>query len=157
MEYNRKIQIGIRSTYGFQQFQAEHGPTHGVYSINIFGTKHLSPINKVSAGIEMVYSEAVYSFIINQEIVTDTERKNASRITPYIAHELMFGQLAIYSSLGYFVYHPVLKQKDFSSKLGVQYYFKEMLLSKNQLSFGAFVQSYLGSADYLEFGLGYQF
>ena len=155
--YTKNVQPGIRVAHGFQRKKVAHGPIYSVYSLSLFVSKNISILSKISTGVELIYNESTHDFILLQEIETEDEALKASRASLFAAHELMLGQLSIYTGMGYYVYHPVQKQKSVSTKFGVQFYLFDYLESRNQIMIGTFVQSYMGSADYFEIGVGYQF
>jgi hypothetical protein len=166
-----RIALG-RNEQGNSTFPV-NGPKYPIYLYACYGTKYVTPVNKLIVGLEGWYNAGVYNFITSQEFYMSKEHLKSTAAQAVVGHEFLMGHFGLMTNLGLYVYNPVYREKlkrenetDFRSelkgwvtaRLGFQYYLKDATLHTRKNVFaGIYIKTNLGQADFLETSLGYCF
>jgi hypothetical protein len=174
---NKKIQFNVRVALGVNEQGSStapvNGPKYPIFLTSAFLSKMVSPINKVTLGIEGWYNKGVYDFIVSQEFYESNAAGKSYAVAMVLGHEFIMGHFSIVTNGGIYLYNPFYRDrlerneltgtKDklkvwIPARLGFQYYAKDAFLSpKNNWFAGIYIKTNLGQADFLESGIGYQF
>jgi len=143
------------------------GPLYSVFGLSIYMVQKDGMNKPWSSGINYHFYPAYHNYIISQELFPAKEAiKNSHHLVAFIGRSYYFGRFSLFYQLGYNLYAPFLREmnevwdlpkKGFlythtSNKIGYRYSppIKGLLL-------GVAVKSSGGTADFLEFQLGYEF
>lgn len=174
---NKKIQFNMRVALGVNEQGSStapvNGPKYPIFLTSAFLSKMVSPINKVTLGIEGWYNKGVYDFIVSQEFYESNAAGKSYAVAMVLGHEFVMGHFSVVTTGGIYLYNPFYRDrlerneltgvKDklkvwIPARLGFQYYVKDAFLSpKNNWFAGIYIKTNLGQADFLESGIGYQF
>jgi hypothetical protein len=150
-----------------------NGPTHPIYLVAVYGAYYLTPVNKLSLGVEGWYNKGVYDFIISQEFYSEKQRMKSCSGAILVGHEFLMGHWSLVTTGGIYLYNPFysdrLEQNEITSfksklksiipaRIGMQYYWKNTFNREyRNLFFGVYIKTNFGQADFLETGMGYNF
>lgn len=177
LRYSRKPKLNVRFALGINEqgnsVNAVNGPKYPIYLAGIFISKKFSPINRVGSGIEVWYNAGVESYIQSHQSDFSDSRKAAWACQYTLSHEFLFSHFSLLTQGGIYLYNPFYKSeyKNFyngnnkafiktivTAKLGVQYYFKNVIKNNEAMLFiGTYVKTNFGQADFWENGIGFQF
>ncbi len=136
------------------------GPKHAVYMAAVGVSKFLARISKISLSFEGLYHSGFYAFDQHNAGRLQLQHKNYMRYSCWIGHELIFGHLGVYFSLGSYLSKHRFEQKrhKFSAKVGFNLYLNNYFKKfDHQLYLGAYVRAYGGAAELFELNIGYCF
>lgn len=150
--------IQMRAGIAFNQIEAPQGPTYPVYMTTLYASRRWRGKNKVYAGIDYSYHEAIYAYQRNNEINPGNEVANAYKAAIIAGNEWQFGRVGIILQIGYYLKQSTLKQDRYYEKIGGHYYLvqrekgpvKEFFLT-------GFLKTHKSVAELAEFGFGFGF
>jgi len=171
VRFNLRVALGMNEQGG--SAGPVNGPRYPIYLVSAYMSRKITPINKVSAGIEVWYNSGVYDFILSQDFYESDQRRKSYASALVFAHEFLMGHWSMHTSFGLYVYNPFYREKlkrneitGFREKLktyipariGFQYYLKDATLyHQNNFFAGIYIKTNFGQADFLETSLGYTF
>jgi hypothetical protein len=149
MKVPRKIIPSIIGVVGFRQIQS----TGNLYlAYDLMGNFYV-PVNKKNkfgAGIEVVYSEADKKNLqldsVNVSAITDVMKIGVKG-----GYAFMIGRLSLPLEFGIYVYKNKALTDQYFSRIGFQYLITKHLVANLTL------YTHFATADYFEWGVGYQF
>ena len=177
LETSGRIRPHLRLGWGFNEFGSStdpvNGPKYVIALTSFYLSKMYSPVNKVTAGVEVWYNRGTYDFIVSQEFY-ETDRHLKSFVASVVlGHEFLMGHFGFITTGGIYLYNPFykdrLEENDISGfkdklksfiplRLGIQYYMKNTCTRfEKNLFVGVYIKTNFGQADFLETGLGYMF
>lgn len=152
--YNRWL-IQARVGMGMIEYNNTHGPRYPVYAVTLFGSKRYGSRNKILAGIDYTYYDAVYTFLRNNEIAPGEERKRSIEGVAFVGHEFLFGRFGVVAQLGVPFRHAEINKDKTVQKLGYSYYIVQAEHGiLKELTVNSFIKSNNLEAANLEFGIG---
>ncbi len=172
-----KIRLHTRIALGVNESGSSTGPVNGlkypIYLASVYVSKMLSPVNKLTVGVEGWYNKGVYDFIVSQEFYDSDRQQKSCAAAIILGHEFLMGHFGLLATGGIYFYNPFykdrLKQNEINgfkdklksyipARIGVQYYLKNAIVTeKNNLFIGIYIKTNFGQADFLESGIGYMF
>lgn len=179
---HRQLRIGLSGSLGLQAFRGtirpSGGPVYPVYAGAFFARWPSSPNRRGfwNCGILVNYFTSSYDFILSQslDIESDKARINSATGAVFGAHEWMFGHFAFELMVGLNVYDPFTPifndmpttaetrtgiTRISTNRIGFGYYpqWTENRKHGQMMKIGCGVRSAGGTADFLEFMMGYIF
>lgn len=158
MPSSHRILLQARLGIAFNQIEAPQGPTYPVYLTSLYASRRWKGKNKMYAGLDYSYHEAIYAFQRNHEAAPGQEKNNAYKVAVIAGNEFLFGRVGIILQVGYYLKEAALKQDKYYQKIGGHYYLvqKEKGPIKEFFLTG-FLKTHKSVAELAEFGLGFGF
>lgn len=144
--FSRKWRMNIITDGGFRQTIPAGGRTYpaAVAMINI--SKQFSTKGKFGFGAEYQYSAA-----LSKQVKGATDIASLSRIGINACYEQMIDRLAIVMIAGVYAYSKAKEDGPVYDRLGLRYYYKEHWI------FNLSLKTHFANADFIDYGIGYQF
>lgn len=157
--FNKKHQFIVSLGYGRHELVKEYnGPKYPVYIAGLYAQKRLNALLSFNYGVEYVYFKSAYHAIVDNAIVPNKPHWHASKISPYVGLDVLYGRFAIAALLGFYPYSPILTAGKFPTKFGFKYYVQSNDSNKtNSLFVAGYLKTHFAVAEYLEFSVGYRF
>lgn len=162
-------QKNIRIICGWHEMGETTTPTNGikypVYGLGFGLNRNHSDIHRWYAGIEYNYYTSFRDYITHQELYKNV-LLNSSTGLIYIGHEFVLGHIGLDTQCGLYLWNPLITDRysksDFlktisSNKLGINYYFSELMSARYNAYLGIHIKANFGQADYLSFTCGILF
>ena len=150
----RKFFPFIRIGLGMTEIGGARGPKHPSYCTEVGVQRMMSDISKLSLSVEYLYDWASFRFINNQSALVD--HWAFARMSLQCSHELMFGHIALVTTLGVYFNKHAYQRSVLLSKVGIQCYLHSYFKKcRHQVMVGAFIRAYGGEAERFELTLGY--
>ncbi len=158
-ELNKKHQWVLSIGYGRHELVKEYnGPKYPVYVVGAFAQKRLNHLLMLNYGVEYVYFKSAYHAIIDNAIVLEYPHWHASKISPYVGLDVLYGRFAIAALIGFYPYKPILTAGRFPTKFGFKYYVHSNDEQNNNNFFIAgYLKTHYAVAEYLELSIGCRF
>ena len=177
LEHYKKIRFNVRMALGINESGSStspvNGPKYPIYLGSVTISKMFSPINKVSAGIEVWYNKGVYDFIVSQEFYDSKRHQRSTSAAIVLSHEFLMGHWGLVTTGGIYLYNPFYRERlkrdeidgfkdklksHIPARLGIQYHLKNTNYRDSKNAFvGVYIKSNFGQADFLEMGWGWIF
>lgn len=129
-----------------------------VYLSALFVSKRYWSKNKVYAGFDYSYHEALYDFQRLQGIHPGSEKNYAWKSGLYAGHEFLYGRVGLVTQIGVYIHQAILPSPILYQKLGMNWYLRQ---SENGPIKECFVSTLLkthyATAELAELGLGIGF
>jgi hypothetical protein len=174
---NKRVQFNVRMALGVNEQGSStapvNGPKYPIYLSSVYLSKMVSPVNKVTGGIEVWYNKGVYDYIVSQDFYEKNRKQKSYAAALMLGHEFLFGHWGLITNGGIYLYNPFYREKlnrsEKSStkdklktlipaRIGANWYLKNGTESPASNFFvGLYIKTNMGQADFLESGLGYQF
>ena len=120
----------------------------GIAELNLLYPQ--SPIARWKAGVNIFYDRS-YVHTDLMPLPKNSPLAKTMEIALLAGHEYRIGRIGFATEAGVYLYRPSKKKRVYYEALGLRYYVKP------NLYFGTRIKAHLTSADYFEFGMGYQF
>ncbi len=170
-QYEIGLALGLHS-YG-SSVKPYGGPVYPIYTLKQQIGKNLSPVYRISFGVNVGFYQSFYQFVENNLMPGEDPFKQSYYATAFFGQEMCMGHIALYGEFGIDIFKPFLRNyadiynhetgfsaviKNYNSnRLGLKYYIKEQKNNSNNLSFGIFIKSNYAQADFAEFAINYRF
>ena len=150
--YRPFVQFGL----GFTSV-ASRGAKFPVYTVLAGVSKQFSPKGCVSAGLEWVYNTATFE-LYNHIAGGNLSPKKVYRYSFVAQYEFIFSRIALLAAGGVYLNSHIAQRSAFSSKIGINYYFRSLWKEKNFHPWlGLQVRAYFGEAEFAEIATGIKF
>lgn len=122
------------------------------YALSFYTDKRLGRKSALQAGVDFFWPTYLKEFIAfksrsfpEEELSPDTDYRKAG---VFIGHELFINKLSVLTQLGIYAYSPYKETGSHYSRVGLKYYFNDMVFSSMTL------KSHAANAEVIEFGIG---
>lgn len=155
---SNRILLQMRAGLAFNQIEAPQGPTYPVYLTSLYVSRRWRGKNKMYAGLDYSYHEAIYAYQRNNEVNPGHEASQSYKAAVIVGNEFMFGRVGIILQVGYYLKQAAIKQDIYYEKIGGHYYLvqKEKGPIKEFFLTG-FLKTHKSVAELAEFGFGFGF
>lgn len=155
---NKRIQFSHTMSFGFKAFGTNRGPKYPVWHTSIDAGLFITRNNRLKAGIEYDYIAAYYVFTKHNGSHADKDLHwQASRITLFIADEIMIGRFSILAQVGFYVTQNIGQPWFMSIRLSGRYYLVDPYLNPVAPFLTVTMKSHKIIAEYFSVGLGAAF
>lgn len=126
-----------------------------VYLSSVYVSRRYWGKNKLFAGIDYSYHQAIYDFMRLQAIDPGNESKGAWKSGVFVGHEFLYGRVGLHLQMGYYIHGGVLNSAPVYQKLGMNWYIlqQEKGLVK-ELSISTLLKTHYAVAELAELGIG---
>ncbi|UOG75520.1 acyloxyacyl hydrolase [Hymenobacter tibetensis] len=139
--------LNLSTSLGFKQLNPANKQKYLVQSVSVLGGRRVSRKSNLLIGAEGFYDRSLVAQL-RDTARTSEKLPDVKKAGVLIGHELLFGQLAFVTHLGFYLYNPYKSNDFYYERLGLKYHFTNNL-------FGAIdLKVHRGSADVLEFKAG---
>lgn len=148
--------VQARLGIGFVEYSVTDGPLYPVYMPSLLLSKRYASKNKVFAGVDYSYYEAMYAFLRNNEIFTGEEKAHSWEASFYVGHEFLIGRIGFVMQFGIPLKRLYLRESEkYCDKLGYNFYLvkKETGMLK-ELTLHSYIKATRLQAAVIEFGMG---
>lgn len=129
-----------------------------VYLSALFVSKRYWSKNKVYAGIDYSYHEALYDFQRLQGIHPGDEKKYAWKSGLYAGHEFLYGRVGLVTQIGVYIHQAVLPSPIIYQKLGMNWYLRQAEQGYIKECFvSTLLKTHYATAELAELGIGLGF
>lgn len=148
-----RIGLGLKEEIAF------NGPKYPVYSISLQVSRNVKKKRRYLMGVESGWDMATRAFKVDQEIQSNEAKFHVFNPSVSIGHEYLFGRIGLLTEVNIYLRQTFIRKNKWASRLGTNFYLQSPFVkpSKDKLFIGFYIRSHVVVADYLEFGLGYQF
>ena len=136
--------------YGRRQISIDDRTNISMASIAINLAYPQSEIARWKMGLN-VFHDRSYVHTDLQPLPKGSSPDKTTEIALVGGHEYRMGKLGFTTELGFYLYRPTDKKRMYYEALGLRYY------PRTNVYVGTRLKAHLTSADYFEFGIGYQF
>jgi len=155
---NKRIQFSGLFSMGFTEISTNSGPKYPVWQSAVDAGLYITRNNRLKAGIEYDYIGASYAFTKhNGGYLNKDLHWQASRISLFVADEIMIGRFAILVQAGVYVTQNIGQPWLLSARLSVRYYFVDPYLSPTAPFITVTMKSHQIVAEYFSMGFGVAF
>ncbi|QIX62096.1 acyloxyacyl hydrolase [Hymenobacter sp. BT18] len=142
-----KLFLNLSTSVGYKQRNETDTRKYLVNSVTVAGGKRLNRKSNLLVGVEGFYDRSLRAELRDTARL-DRPLPDVKKAGVFLGHELLFGQLAFSTHLGFYLYNPYKSNKFYYERIGLKYAFTNHL-------FGALdLKVHRGAADVLEFRLG---
>ncbi|MFP4488113.1 MAG: acyloxyacyl hydrolase [Bacteroidales bacterium] len=150
-ELKEKNEFSIVSAYATKVIDQFNTGRYAVISLSFDYSRYVSHIRELTAGLDISYDGSLRR-LISDDTGMPAGPADALRIGLHAGQELKFYDVGITMQLGAYLYNKWKKENHFIyQRYGIRYYFSERLFA------AAVLKTHLGVADYLSWGVGYNF
>lgn len=154
----KKIQFSYLLSMGYREVKTSNGPKFLVWQTSFDAGVYLNRSNRLKLGIEYDYIGSTHVFATHSTGQNTAERYwDASRITLYLADEIMLGRFTILAQLGFYLSQNPGQPWFMSVRLSGRYYFRDPYLNKTAPFISITMKSHKIVAEYFSMGLGIAF
>lgn len=135
---------------GVKESDLYYGNFHFISSVSVNYSYRLSNKRNIGAGFEYFYDNSLYNEIENEKI-SPINTSDAFRPGVNIAHELNFGNMALLTQFGRYLYTKSQRYGYNYYRVGLKYHLQ------NKIFFMLAIKAHLpAQADFTEWGIGYR-
>lgn len=150
--------VQTRVGIAFNQIEAPHGPSYPVYLASLYASRRWREKNKMFAGLDYSYHEAIYAFERNNEADPGNEAAHSYKAAIIAGNEFLFGRVGIILQMGYYIRQAALKQDNYYEKIGGHYYLVQKEKGPiKEFYLTGFLKTHKSVAELAEFGFGASF
>ena len=139
--------LNLSTSVGLKQLSPADENKYVVQSVSVLGGRRISRKSNLLVGVEGFYDRS----LLRQQRDTARSTSNLTDVKKagvVLGHELLFGQLAMVTHLGFYIYNPYKSNDFYYERIGLKYHFTRHF-------FGAVdLKVHRGSADVLELKAG---
>lgn len=147
--FDRNIHFTIKFSAGRKEV-LRIDEKHPVYSVSLYASKRLSPVNALLVGADAFYDTALRNEFINKHLSPPEGEMDPRMGGITIGHELYLGKLSFIVQVGRYLYKPYDEIfPDYYQRYGFKY-----LITKN-ISASAMLMAHTKTANVIEWGLGF--
>ena len=150
-EFSPEVFYTISTTAGIRQINALNPEKYLVQSVTVAGGKPLNRKSNFMLGAEIFFDRSLKIQQQTDTTLTGKPFPDTKKVGLFLGHELLFGNLALETQLGYYVYRPYKAGTFYYERLGLKYAFTPHVFAALDLKIHGF------AADVLEWRLGYRF
>ncbi|MBS1588289.1 MAG: acyloxyacyl hydrolase [Bacteroidetes bacterium] len=155
---NNRLLFHIRLGFSATEDKEPDGALYPVYIASAYVSKRYHNLNKIFAGIDYSYHEAIYAFLRNNEVAPGHEKDLSWKSALFVGNEFLFGRIGILLQFGWYLRRSALPNSPYYEKLGANVYLlqQEKGLMK-EATLGIFLKAHNAQAEFAEIGLGFAF
>ncbi len=150
-ELKKKLSYNLSTTAGWRQIGATNPKKFMVQSLTFAVLKPLNLKSNAVLGAEGFYDRSLKVEQLTDTTLTGKPFPDTKKAGVYLGHELLFGNLAFGTQLGYYVYRPYKQGTAYYERLDLKYHFTPAIFGALDLKVHGF------AADVLEWRVGYRF
>ena len=150
-EFGEKLFYTLSATAGWRQIGPLDTKKYLVQSVSLAGLKPLNRKTNLVLGLEGFYDRSLKVQQQTDTTLTGKSFPDTKKAGLFLGHELLFGDLALETQLGYYVYRPYKNGTAYYERLGLKYHFTPSVFGAIDLKIHGF------AADVLEWRVGYRF
>jgi len=155
---NKRIQFSYTATFGFREMETNSGPKYGIGHTSLDAGLFVSKNNRLKAGIEYDYIGSVYAFLAHNGGYADRNLFwESSRLSLYLADEIMIGRFAVLAQVGFYVTDHKLQPWFMVVRLSARYYLTDPYHNKPAPFVTVTMKSHKIVAEYVSLGMGIAF
>lgn len=155
---NKRIQFSYVASLGFRELATARGTKYPVFHTSLDAGLYITRSNRIKAGIEYDYISAYYAFTKHNGGYQDKDLHwEASRISLFIADEIMIGRFSILAQVGFYVTQNVGQPWFMVIRLSGRYYLVDPYLNPVAPFLTVTMKSHKIVAEYFSMGLGVAF
>jgi hypothetical protein len=155
---NKRIQFSALFSMGFTEISATNGPKYPIWHTSIDAGLYITRNNRLKAGIEYDYIGSSYAFTKHNGGYQNSDLHwQASRISLFLADEIMIGRFAILAQVGFYVTQNIGQPWFMSVRLSGRYYFADPYLKPAAPFVTVTMKSHRIIAEYFSMGFGIAF
>lgn len=150
----------VQLSYGFREMATNGGPKYPIVTFSSEVYRHVSPNHRTGMGLGFEYNSSVYwdYRLNNPDNNDDTEYVARSlRIMPYLAHEMLLGNVAVFANLGTYLINRDNVYGKLFTKIGVKYYPLGSTGSGLKPHIGIVLKAHTATAEYAGIIVGLMF
>jgi hypothetical protein len=157
-ERKKRIQFSAVGTLGFREMETIGGPKYGVAHTSLDAGLFVTKSNRLKAGVEYDYLGNVAAFMQNNGGYESVDLTwQASRLTLYVADEIMIGRFAMLAQVGFYVTQNAFQPWFMSIRLSGRYYFRDPYQNNVAPFVTITMKSHRIVAEYFSIGFGSTF
>lgn len=157
-ERNKRIQFSALASVGFTEKSTNGGSKYPVWHGSLDAGLYITRNNRLKAGIEYDYIGAAYAFNKHNGGYPGKDLNwEASRITLFLADEIMIGRFSILAQVGFYVTQNLGQPWFMSIRLSGRYYFVDPYLNPAAPFVTITMKSHQIVAEYFSMGFGIAF
>ena len=150
-EFSSEIFYTLSTTAGIRQINALNPKKFFVQSVTAAAGKPLNRKSNLMLGAELFYDRSLKIQQQTDTTLTGKSFPDTKKGGLFLGHELLFGNLAFETQLGYYVYRPYKAGTFYYERIGLKYAFTSHVYAALNLKIHGF------AADVLEWRVGYRF
>ncbi|BDS14181.1 acyloxyacyl hydrolase [Aureispira anguillae] len=155
---SKRVQFSAVFSMGFRELSPGSNLKYPIWHSSVDAGLFITRNNRLKAGIEYDYIGSSYAFTKHNGGYQDKDLHwEASRITLFVADEIMIGRFAILAQLGFYVTQNVGQPWFMSIRLSGRYYFMDPYLNPATPFVTVTMKSHKIIAEYFSIGLGAAF
>ena len=154
---NKRIQFSVVTSFGFREMTALSGPKYPVIQTSLDAGLYINKSNRLKAGVEYDYIGAYYAFMLNHSSYSGDLHWKASRISLYIADEIMIGRFSILVQVGVYLTQNPLQPSFLAFRLSGRYYILDPYLNPSTPFITITMKAHQIVAEYVSVGFGTTF
>lgn len=155
---NKRIQFSHLVSLGFRELQTSNGPKYLVWHTAFDAGLYLNRSNRLKLGIEYDYIGSKQAFASHSSGTHTSDRYwEASRITVFIADEIMLGRFSILAQVGFYLTQNPGQPWFMSVRLSGRYYLRDPYLHQTAPFLTITMKSHKIVAEYFSMGMGMTF
>jgi hypothetical protein len=141
----------ISTAGGVRQVSVNYPEKYWVQAVAFAAGKHMNRKSNLLAGVEGFFDASIKPQQQNDPDLVGKPFPDTKKAGAFLGHELLFGDLAFETQLGFYVYRPYKIATPYYERLGLKYHFTPKVFGAVDLKVHAF------AADILEWRVGYRF
>ncbi len=154
----KTIQFSAVTTVGFREMETSGGAKYGIAQVSVDAGYYITTNNRLKIGVEYDYLGNVYSFIANNG---GFEGKDlswlASRVSVFIADEIMIGRFSVGAQVGIYLTQNPLQPWFMSLRFSGRYYLVDPYFNRVAPFLTVTMKSHRIVAEYFSVGIGSAF
>ena len=155
---DKRVQFSHLISMGYRSVKTSNGPKFLVWHTSFDAGLYLNRSNRLKIGIEYDYIGATQVFATHSSGQNTPQRYwDASRISLFLADEIMLGRFAILAQLGFYLTQNPGQPWFMSIRLSGRYYLRDPYLNKTAPFLTITMKSHKIVAEYFSMGLGMSF
>ncbi|MCI4669351.1 MAG: acyloxyacyl hydrolase [Bacteroidia bacterium] len=147
-----KVGLGIKEDFAF------NGPKYPIYILSFQMARNVKRKRRYLFGLESTWDLSNQAFKRDQEFNGPDVAFQTFLPSISIGHEYLFGRIGLLTQANIYLRNTFSRKNFWTSRLGSNIYLKSNFIDPDHNLFvGVYIRTHVFVADFLEFGMGYQF
>lgn len=158
VQRNKKLQLSFWASLGFREYKTNRGPRFPIYHFSADAGLFITKANRLKLGLNYELMPGIQALIQHSSAVLHPDLSwRSSRISLFIADEVMVGRFSISVALGVYLTQNDLQPTLLTSRFSLRYYFRNPF-KRNMAPFVTLsLKAHKNVADYHSIGVGCTF
>ena len=136
-------------SHGVKDYNRFHPEVYYISSMNLSYERQYARVAKYGIGLDAFYNPSLKRHL-KEPTGSSLTHPALYRVGVHLSHDLIVGDFSLSMQLGHYIYNKIFYITDLYNRIGLKYYTNEHFIINVSL------KSHNANAEFIEFGMGYQ-